>query len=96
MSSMSLATPAIHRIGRVRYNGGTVQGNKKTLFCTKCVHNIHTADRWYAKQHVIKQNLSNRQGGFSGFALTATSNESMDIVIDCRCTNHIIPDKSTF
>ena len=48
------------------------------------------------KQHVNKQNSSNRQGGFSGFALTATSNGSMNIVMDCECTNHIIPDKSMF
>ena len=30
------------------------------------------------KQHVNKQNSSNRQGGFSGFALTATSNGYCD------------------
>ena len=90
MNSTSIATPAIHRIGRGRYNGGTGQGKKKTLYCTKCGRNNHTPDSCYAKQHVNKQNSSNQQGGFSGFALTATSNWSMDIVIDCGCTNHII------
>ena len=95
-SSTSIAALAIHRNGRGRYNGGTGQGNKKTLYCTKCGRNNHTTDRCYAKQHVSKQNSSNRQGGFSGFALTATSNGSMDIEIDCGCTNHIIPDKSMF
>ena len=95
-SSTSIAALAIQRIGRGRYNGGTGQGNKKTLYCTKCGRNNHTADRCYAKQHVNKQKSSNHQGGFSGFALTATSNGSMDIVIECGCTNHIIPDKAMF
>ena len=77
-------------------NGGTEQGNKKTLFCTKCGLNNLTADRCYAKQHVNKQNSSNSHGGISGFALTAASTGSMDIVIDCGRTNHITPDKSMF
>ena len=61
-----------------------------------CVRFNHTADRCYAKQHESKQNSSNSLGGFSGFALTATSNGLMDIVIDCGCTNPIIPEKSRF
>ena len=81
-SSTSIVAPVIHRTGRGRYKGGTGQGNKKTLYCTKCGRNNHTADRCYAKQHENKQNSSNRQDGFSGFALTATSNGSMDNVID--------------
>ena len=96
MSSTSIAAPPIHRTGRGRYNGLTGQENKKTLYYTKCGRNNHTADKCYAKQHVNKQNSSNRQGSFSGFALAATSNDSMDIVIACGCTNHIIPDKSMF
>ena len=95
-SCTPIAAPAIHRTGRGRYNGGTGQGNIKTLYCTKCGRKNHTADRCYTKQHVNKQNSSNRQGGFSGFTLTATSNGSMEIVIDCGCTKHIIPDKSMF
>ena len=95
-SSTSIAAPAIHKTGRERHNGGTGQGNKKTLYCTKCGRNNHTADSCYAKEQVNKQNASNRQGGFSGFALTATSNGSLNSVIDCRCTNHIIADKSRF
>ena len=51
-SSTSIAAPAIHRTGRGRYNGGTGQGNMQTLYCTKCAHKNHTADRCYAKQHV--------------------------------------------
>ena len=77
-SSTFNAAPAIHRTDRGRYNGGTGQGNKKTLYCTKCGHNNHTANRCYAKQHVNKRNSSNRQGGFTGFALTAPSNGSME------------------
>ena len=87
-SSTSIAAPAIHRTGRRRYNGGTGHGNKKTFY--------GTADRCYAKQHVNKPISSNRQDSFSEFALTATSNGSMDTVIDCGCTSHIIPDKSMF
>ena len=68
----------------------------RTIHCTKFERNNLTADRCYAKQHVNKQNSSNRQGGFSGFALTASLNGSMDIVIDCGCTNHILPGKSMF
>ena len=96
MSSTFLVASAIHRNGRGQYNGGTEQGNRKTLYSTKCGRNNHTADRCYAKQHVNKQSSSNCLGGFSGFALTATSNGSMDIVIDCGCTNLIISDKSMF
>ena len=68
----------------------------KTLYCTKCGRNNLTDYRCYAKQHVNKQNSSNRQDDFLGFALTATSIGSMDIVIDCGCTNHIFLDKSVF
>ena len=89
MSSTFIVASAIHRTGRGRYNGGTEQGNRKTLYSTKCGRNNHTADRCYAKQHINKQSSSNCQGGFSGFALTATSNGSMDIVIDCGCTKLI-------
>ena len=89
--STSNAAPAIQRTDRERYNGGTGQGNKKTLYCTKCGRNNHTTHRCYAKQHVKKQNSSNRQGGFSKFELTAPSNGSME---DFGCTNHISPDKS--
>ena len=33
-SSTAIAAPAIHRTDRGRYNGGTGQRNKKTLYCT--------------------------------------------------------------
>ena len=66
------------------------------MYYTKCGRNNTTADRCYEKQHVNKPNSSNRQERFSGFALTATSNGSMVIVIDCGCRNYIIPDESMF
>ena len=91
-----IAFPAIHRTGLGHYNGGTGQGNKNTVYCTYFERNNHSADRCYAKQHGHKQNSNKHQGGFSGFALTATSNGSMNIVIDCGCTNQYIPDKSRF
>ena len=96
LNKIRVLRPLLHRIGRGRYNGGTGQANQKSVYCTKCGRNNHTADRCYAKQHVNKQNSSNRQGGFSGFALTPISNASMDIVIDCGCTNYILPDKLMF
>ena len=66
------------------------------MYYAKCGCNNTTADRCYEKQNLNKQNLSNRQERFSGFAVTATSNGSMIIVIDCGCRSYITPDKSLF
>ena len=53
-------------------------------------------DKNYANQFLNPQNTRRNKGGFSGLALTATLNGSIDIAIDCRCMDFIIPDKSKF